>query len=350
MKIILKIMTLNKFLISSLVLCFLLVNPQFYKKADAGSPSDSIYYFSDFVMGVKIEMKLAGSSPIELNKISQDAFDEMKSLDGKLSNWKEESEISRLNRAGAGRWIKVSPELFEVIAQGVGLSKKTGGAFDITVGKLLELWNFYGRHPVLPEKEKIEEALQYVDFRFISLDKDNMSVKFEKEGVKIDLGGIAKGYIMKKGYEVLRKRGVKAGLINCAGDIFVWGKKPSGALWAIAIRNPYNSERPYAVISVTDTAVFTSGDYEREFEKGGKRYHHIFDPRTGVSSGKCRGVTVTGGSIDDVNGLSSSLFVMGAEKGREFTKGLKGIEAVFFPTEGSAVLTDGFRQKYLDKK
>lgn len=327
-----------------------ILEPVFVKKCNAGSSGDALYDFSGFVMGVKVEMKLRGSDEQYLKKCSDDAFSVMIGLDEKLSNWKEESEISLLNLADAGEWIKVSDDLFEVIASGVELSEKTGGAFDITVGRLLELWHFYGRDYVVPEEREIKKALDYIDCRLIALDKKTSSVKLIKKGVKIDLGGIAKGYIMKKGYEALRKDGIEAGLLNCSGDIYVWGEKPGGELWSIAIRNPFNPEKPFAVILVTDTAVFTSGDYERSFESNGRKYHHLFDPRTGVSADKCRGVTVIGKSIDDVNTLSSSLFVMGAGDGKVFAEGLKDIETVFFSADGKVVLTRGFKDKFLDRK
>jgi len=327
-----------------------LLVPVFVKKSNARSSDDELYYFSSFVMGVKVEMKLRGNDAEHLKKSSDNAFLVMSLLDEKLSNWKEKSEISLLNRADAGEWIKVSDDLFEVIASGNELSEKTGGVFDLTVGRLLELWHFYGRNPVVPEEREIKEALEYVDYRLVSLDKKTSSVRLMKKGIKIDLGGIAKGYIMKKGYETLRKEGIKAGLLNCAGDIYVWGGKPGDELWSIAIRNPFNPEKPFAVISVTDTAVFTSGDYERSFESNGRKYHHIFDPRTGMSADKCRGVTVIGKNIDDVNGLSSSLFIMGPRDGKALAEGLNDIEAVFFSARNGVVLTGGLKEGFLDRK
>ena len=341
-----------KLLYSVALLFFILtalLDPAFVKKSNAGSSGDALYYFSGFVMGVKVEMTLRGSDEANLKKSSDNAFSVMKQLDEKLSNWKEESEISLLNLADAGEWIKVSNDLFEVLASGNELSEKTGGAFDTTVGRLLELWDFYGRNPVVPEQSEIKKALEYVDYHLIRLDKKTSSVKLMKKGVKIDLGGIAKGYIMKKGYEVLRKEGIDAGLLNCSGDIYVWGGKPGGELWSIAIRNPFNTEKPFAVISVTDTAVFTSGNYERGFESGGRKYHHILDPRTGMSADKCSGVTVIGSNIDDVNALSSSLFIMGPVEGKAFAEELKGVEAVFFSVDGSAVLTGGFKKEFIDR-
>ncbi|RMF92848.1 MAG: FAD:protein FMN transferase [Candidatus Schekmanbacteria bacterium] len=316
----------------------------------AHSSTAKIYYFSDFIMGVKVEMKLVGEEKEQLQKTADKAFLVMKNLDDRLSNWKEDSEISYLNRNGSKGWIKVSKELYEVISEGVNLSKRTNGAFDMTVGRLLNLWNFYSRNPVKPSDDEINEALKCVNYRLIELNKKKSAVKFLKEGVNIDLGGIAKGYIMKKGFDIIKENGVEGGLINCSGDIYVWGKKPNGSLWAIAIRNPFNPDKPFAVISVTNKAIFTSGDYERMFEWRGKKYHHILNPKTGISANECRGVTVVGNTIDDVNGLSSSLFIMGAEKGKKFVEGMKGIEAVFFTSSNKIIMTKGFEKNFLDQR
>ena len=307
---------------------------------------DSLYYFSDFVMGVQVEMTLRSSDVTLASEAAEDAFREMKRLDSKLSNWKEDSEISKINRTSSTEWFPVSDEMSEVLSEGLQLSEATNGAFDMTVGKLLRLWNFYSGEPSLPPEEKQKEAMQYVGYKLLEFDKEKKLLRFRKSGVEIDLGGIAKGYILGKGYKLLRQEGISAGLINGAGDIYVWGKKPDGNLWNIAIHDPMNPDVPLAILPLTDKAIFTSGDYERKFEKGGKVFHHIFDPRTGDSARGCHGVTIIAENIGNSNGLSSSVFILGPEQGKVFIDKLPDVEAVIIASDGKVILSEGFRKKF----
>ena len=309
---------------------------------------DSLFYFSDFVMGVQVEMTLRSSDIALASEAAEDAFREMKRLDNKLSNWKEESEISKINKASPTEWIPVSDEMFEVLSEGLKLSESTNGAFDMTVGKLLRLWNFYSGEPSLPPEEKQKEAMQYVGYKLVELDREKKMLRFRKNGVEIDLGGIAKGYILRKGHKLLRKEGIASGLINGAGDIYVWGKKPDKSLWNIAVHDPMNPDIPLTILPVTDEAIFTSGDYERKFKKEGKVFHHIFDPRTGTSATGCHGVTIITENIEGSNGLSSSVFILGPEQGKAFIDKLQDTEAIIFSSDGKVILSENFRKKFPD--
>jgi len=311
-------------------------------------PKDSLFYFSDFVMGVKVEMTLRSSDVTLASEAAEDAFREMKRLDSKLSNWKEDSEISKINKASPTEWIPVSDDMFEVLSEALKLSESTNGAFDITVGKLLSLWNFYSGEPSLPPEEKQKEAMQYVGYKLVELDREKKMLRFRKSGVEIDLGGIGKGYILGRGYEVLREKGISAGLINGAGDVYVWGKKPDKSLWNIAVHDPINPNVPLAILPVTDAAIFTSGDYERKFEKEGKVFHHIFDPRTGTSATGCHGVTIIAENIEGSNGLSSSVFILGPKQGKAFIDKLTDTEAIIFSSDGKVILSENFRKKFPD--
>ena len=311
---------------------------------------DSLFSFKKFVMGVEVELILRDSNESHAQKASESAFAEMTRLDGILSNWKENSEISEINRSQEGKWVPVSKELFEVISKGMDVSKSTGGAFDITVGRLLHLWGFYTSSPQKPLKEEIDKALNSVGYKLIELDTEKHSLFFKKPGLEIDLGGIAKGYIIEKGFDVLKTFGIKAGLINGSGDIYVWGKKSGDKLWNIAVEDPLDREKPLTILPVTDTAIFTSGDYERRFVEEDGVFHHILDPKTGMPAGKCRGVTVIGKSINSVNGLSSAVFALGPEKGISFIEKLNDAEAVVFDADGKVILSKGFKKRYPDAR
>lgn len=334
----------KSFLVSIAVFSFLF----FGKAVHLSFPDDSLFSFKKFVMGVEVELILRDSSESHARKASETAFAEMTRLDAIMSNWKEKSEISEINRSQEGKWIPVSKELFEVISKGIDVSKSTEGAFDITVGKLLHLWGFYTSSPEKPLKEEIDKVLNSVGYKLIELDTEKHLLFFKKSGVEIDLGGIAKGYILEKGFETLKTSGIKAGLINGSGDVYVWGKKPGDKLWNIAVEDPLNREKPLTVLPVTDTAIFTSGDYERRFVSENGVFHHILDPKTGMSASKCHGVTVIGKTINYVNGLSSAVFVLGPEKGISFIEKLNDVEAVVFDADGKVILSKGFKKKYPD--
>ena len=320
----------------------------FGKAVHLSFSDDSLFSFKKFVMGVEVELILRDSSESHARKASEAAFAEMTRLDAIMSNWKENSEISEVNRSPEGKWIPVSKELFEVISRGLDISKSTGGAFDITVGKLLNLWGFYTSSPKKPLKEEIDNALKSVGYKLIELNPEKHSLFFKKPGIEIDLGGIAKGYILEKGFESLKGYGIKAGLINGSGDIYVWGEKPGDKLWNIAVEDPINREKPLTILSVTDTAIFTSGDYERRFIEEDGVFHHILDPKTGMPAGDCRGVTVIGKSINEVNGLSSAVFILGHEKGISFAEKLPNVEAVVSDADGKVILSKGFKKNYPD--
>jgi len=309
-------------------------------------PKDSLFHFQKFVMGIEVEFILRDSDETHAQKASESAFAEMARLEGILSNWKENSKISKINRSQAGKWIPVSREIFEVLSKGMKISESTNGAFDLTVGKLTRLWGFYTGEPKKPSKEKLDEALAVVDYSLIELDSKKQALLIKKSGVEIDLGGVAKGYILEKGFEVLKSFGIKAGLINGSGDIYVWGKKPGDKLWNIAVEDPLNRNRPLTILSVTDTAIFSSGDYERKFIEEGKVYHHILDPKTGLPANKCHGVTIIGKSISDINGLSSAVFVLGPEEGISFIEKNPGLSAIVVDADGKVILSKGFKEKH----
>ncbi|MBI5375460.1 MAG: FAD:protein FMN transferase [Candidatus Schekmanbacteria bacterium] len=308
--------------------------------------NDSLYVYRDFVMGVQVELTLRSSDENTAQNAAMEAFEEMKRLDRMLSNWKDDSEVSEINRNSSTEWIKVSDEMFEVLSRAQSLSKETNGAFDITVGKLLHLWNFYSRNPLEPSEKEQRNAMGYVSYKFIELDRVKKMLRFIKPGIEIDLGGIAKGYILEKGYEVLEDNGIQAGLINGSGDVYVWGEKPDGNLWNVAVRNPGNPETPLAILPLTDMAVFSSGDYERKFSNEGKTFHHIFDPRTGMPATGCHGVTVIAKTIKDADGLSSSVFVMGPEEGKDFADKIGGTGVIIIENDGRVVFNKWVRKRF----
>ena len=263
-------------------------------------------------------------------------------VDSLMSPVRENSDVARIN-AGAGRWVRVSPLTAECIRYAVKVGTLSGGAFDITAGKLVHLWHFdteTGWHE--PPPKLIDSVKKFVDFRKIQVDGDSVWIA---PGQRIDLGGIAKGFAIDLAARKLMQLGVRNALVDAGGDIFAIGEGPSGK-WRIGIRDPFNSSGIMSILDISNLSVCTSGNYERFIEINGKRYSHIFDPRTGWPVMGVVSVTVVGPEAVMCDGLATAVFVLGKRAGIPLIESLDGYEALMVTTDDT-VYTSGFR-KYLE--
>ncbi|MFC1674761.1 FAD:protein FMN transferase [Candidatus Omnitrophota bacterium] len=244
------------------------------------------------------------------------AFDEIERVEGLLSKFKEESEISRLNRAGE---LQVSDDTFYLLRKAKEFWQKSNGAFDISVAPLLDLWGFTNGEYRVPSQDEIMKILTSVGTDKISLnDKDNL-VKFDAEGMKIDLGAIAKGYAVDSAIKKVKAAGINNCLIDAGGDIYALGVR-SNAAWSIGIQDP-REEAIKETIGISNRGVATSGDYERYFRRGNRRYTHILDPKTGYPARKMiASVTVIARDCLTADAIATSIFVLGKNKGEEFAQ------------------------------
>lgn len=271
------------------------------------------------------------------------AFKRIEELEKKLSVYRKDSEISILNRTGKIK--NPSPEFIEIMRESIKAGDLTESAFDITVAPVVSLWGFGpptekskagtrptfvgapvgGQKSKVPNEKEIKKALVLVNYKNIVIDEKNNLIYFKKKGMQINLGGIAKGYAVDKAIEVLKKEGVKKAIVNAGGDLYAMG-----TVWRIGIKHP-RKEGILETIPVKDVAVATSGDYERfftGFQAGKKkRFHHIFDPRTGYPTQGCISVTIIAPTCTTADWLATGVFVLGPEKGLTFLKtlGIKGI-------------------------
>jgi thiamine biosynthesis lipoprotein len=303
------------------------------------------YKYNRPLMGTQVSLTLCGEDEAKAANAAEAAFAEMERLEGLFSSWNENSEVSLVNRAVATMWTKVSQETMDVIGQSIQLSRNSGGAFDVTVGALRRIWK-WNTTPRVPSPQEIKATLPLVDFTLVQLEPVSSSVSLGKIGVQIDLGGIAKGYILEKGYKTLKRFGIDNGLIDGGGDVYCWGLKPDGSRWEVGVANPLSPSSYLAVLTVSNKAVFTSGDYERKFTENKVNYHHIFDPKTGYPARLCHGVTVIGDNIPQINGLSSTIFILGPAKGMKFLKKYPGVEAIIVSEKGEILVSPGFEAKY----
>jgi thiamine biosynthesis lipoprotein len=277
------------------------------------------------IMGTRCDVELWTEDRAKGEAAISAVFDEMRRVDNEFSTYKPESEVSRVNDGAARAPLHISKELFDLIATSIDYSKLTRGTFDITYASVGYLYN-YPDH-VRPSEAQIAAALPESNYRHIHLDAAAQTVFFDHPGVRIDFGGIGKGYAVDRGIAVLQGLGVTRAMVNAGGDSRIIGDR-FGKPWIIGIRDPDDRNRTILKIPLTDTAFSTSGDYERFFDEGGVRYHHILDPRTGKSPHKVRSVTIIGPYATRTDALTKSVFVMGVEEGLAFINGLPDIDAV----------------------
>jgi thiamine biosynthesis lipoprotein len=265
-------------------------------------------------------------------------FSEIKRIEDLLSKYNPDSEVSKLNREGK---LKASPETFYIIRKSQEFWSETGGAFDITIAPLVDLWGFTEKKYYVPGKEEINKVLELVGMNKIIVNDLNNVVEFTLSGMKVDLGAIAKGYSLDCAVKKLQESGIKSCLINAGGQVYCLGDKPRSSLdlisyfkegrgkfgspWKVAVKNP-RGEKAIDYLELKDCSVATSGDYEQYFIKENKRYSHILNPKSGYPADSgIVSVTVIAPSGLIADALSTSIFVLGKEKGMELAKKFKDV-------------------------
>jgi len=233
-------------------------------------------------MGTYVTVSAYGSNHLRLQDAISAAFKAIHEVDERMSVHRPDSELSRVNAEAARQPVKVSPELFHVLAAALDISKTTRGAFDVTTRPLTDLWGFlWKKNYRLPTASELERVLPLVNFELIELDPANRTVRFLREGVSIDLGGIAKGYAVDRALETLAAAGITNAMVKAGGDLRVIGLPPGQEHWTVFLEDP-NKRGARIQVRLRDAALSTSGDYENFFEVNGTRYSHILDPRTGM--------------------------------------------------------------------
>jgi len=292
------------------------------------------------IMGTRVGVELWHDQAGPARAAMDAVLAEFRRLDQALSPFIEESELARVNREAASHPVAVSAELFGLLEQSRHFSELTHGAFDITFASVGYLYDYrQGRRPT---DAQIAARLPNIDYRQVELDPHTRQVHFGRPGVRIDLGGIAKGYAVDRAIALLQERGIKHALVSAGGDSRIIGDH-EGRPWHIGIRAPRDPQGMVAVLPLTDTAISTSGDYERYFEADGVRYHHILNPRTGRSAREERSVTILGPNATETDALSTSVFVLGTQAGLALVERLPEIEAVIIDSQGRMHYSDGLR-------
>ena len=269
-------------------------------------------------------------------------LEEMNRVNRLMSPYIEQSQLSKINKHAHEGPVEVNRDLFELIEKSLEVSRLTDGAFDITFASVGHLFNY--RKEIKPTEEEVAAAKLLIDYKNVVLDKNQKSVAFLKKGVKIDLGGIAKGFAVDQSIQHLRNLGIKHALVSAGGDTRLLGDR-HGRAWLVGIRDPANTEEVIVKLPLQDEALSTSGDYERFFIEDGKKYHHILHPATGYSASEVRSVSILASDATTTDALSTSIFVMGAMKGLELLNSLKGVEGVIVDQQGKLYYSEGLEKQ-----
>lgn len=290
-------------------------------------------------MGTVVEVTVAHQSEETARTAMGAAFDEIERIDLLLSGHRSQSLVSKINNEGALRPVPVGPELYPLFVAARGYGRESDGAFDVTVGVVSRIWKFEPGG-VVPDPAEAARALAKVGYDGLLLDDSAQSVGFARDGMAIDLGAIAKGWAVDRAIDRLKSLGIESAIIDAGGDLRLIGTRPGKRSWRIGIQHPREQGSLIASLDLADTAVVTSGDYERFFVADGVRYHHILDPATGRPASGCRSVTVIAPTAMEADACATAAFVLGPQRGIAFLRARPGVRGMIVDAAGALHWTD----------
>lgn len=291
-------------------------------------------------MGTEVSVYLWHDDSEKGQQALDAVFAEVARLDQMMSTYIEDSLISSVNRDAAKYPVAAGDELFRLVERSLDISVLTRGAFDITYDSVGQHYDF--RQRLRPTEELVTSELQLIDYRLVKTDRNQRTVHFLQDGVRINLGGIAKGYAVERGVEVAKRFGVRNARVTAGGDTRLLGDR-LGQAWMVGVQNPRNEDDVAVTIPLADEAISTSGDYERFFIEDGERYHHIIVPSTGTPAGEVRSATIIGPDAVMTDALSTSVFVMGVDQGLRLISTLPDYEGIVINADGEMYYSDGLR-------
>ena len=289
------------------------------------------------LMGSRFDITVVAKNPIEANEYIDLAVNEITRIEKLISSWDSNSQTSEINKNAGLKPIKVDVELFDLIQRSIGISKLTDGAFDISYASMDKIWKFDGSMKEMPSADSIKASVEKVGFQNIMLDNENNTVFLKLKGMKIGFGAIGKGYAADKAKDLLISKGVVSGIINASGDMNTWGKQPDGSEWKVAITNPMDKNKVFALLPISNGAVVTSGNYEKYVTFNNIRYTHIIDPRSGYPATGIISVTVFAPKAELADALATSVFVMGKEVGLNRIEQLPKVECIIIDDKGNII-------------
>jgi thiamine biosynthesis lipoprotein len=300
-------------------------------------------------MGTEVKVSVWTRDESGARLAADRVFAEFDRLDALMSVWKDGSDVQRLNAAAGTHAVPVSPEVIETLETARQVSEWTEGAFDVTFGALSGLWKFdtQDKDERIPDRGEVVKRLPLVNFRDLVVDKGAGTAFLKREGMRVNLGGIGKGYAVDRGVAVLGRSGVRDFIIQAGGDMYVAGRRGDRP-WRVGIRDPRGpADRSFAALDLTDGTFSTSGDYERFFMKDGRRYHHILDLSRGEPATASRSVTLVTDRAVIADALAKGVFVLGPEKGMALVERLPNVDAVVVSAKNEVSISSRLRNRLI---
>ena len=286
------------------------------------------------MLGSPFEMTVVANDTVQGNEFIDLAIAEVKRVEYLISDWIPTSQISQVNKNAGIKPVKVDKEVFDLVSRAIKVSQITSGAFDISYASMDRIWKFDSSMKAMPTEEAIKKSVSKIGYKNIVLDPKEQTIFLKNEGMKLGLGGIGQGYIADKVKELLFSKGCVSGIVNVSGDINAWGKQPDGKPWTVGIVNPLNKNKIFATFPLENSAVETSGSYEKFVIFNGIRYAHIIDPRTGYPAQGVVSVSVFAKQTEIADALATGIFVLGVEVGLDLVNQLKGIQCIIVDDKG----------------
>ena len=286
------------------------------------------------MLGSPLEITVVAKDTIQGNQYIDLAITEVKRIEYLISDWIPSTQISQVNKNAGSKPVKVDKEVFDLVGRAIKVSQITSGAFDISYASMDKIWKFDGSMKAMPTEEAIKKSVSKIGYKNIILDSKEQTIFLKNEGMKLGLGGIGQGYIADKVKELLFSKGCTSGIVNVSGDINAWGRQPDGNPWTVGIVNPLNKNKVFATFPLEDSAVETSGNYEKYVIFNGIRYSHIIDPRTGYPAQGVVSVSVFAKQTEIADALATGIFVMGVDVGIDLVNQLKGVECIMVDDKG----------------
>lgn len=295
------------------------------------------------LMGTQLDITVQAPDAEQRQLALQAAFAEMERLAGMMSRYRADSLVAALQRAAGREAVPLPAEMFAVLQMAKAMAQRSGGAFDPSIGALAE-WNFDPARPAMPTPEQLARELPLVDHRDLLLDERASTARLRRAGMRLDLGGIAKLPILAAGMQTLRRHGIEHAMLNGGGDVLVSGQL-QGRDWRIGLRDPRAPAQLLGTLALSEGWVAASGDYERCFERAGRRYHHILDPHSGQPSQGPHGVVLVARRMEAINGLGAAIMVAGADAGRRWLAQTPEVDALIAGRDGGMWRSAGMARR-----
>jgi thiamine biosynthesis lipoprotein len=324
---------LYKFLFLSVIMCSFSGNAQVLRKR------------TTLLMGGRFDITIVAKDSLLAEQNIDEVIAEITRIENLISDWKPDSQVSRVNQNAGIKPIKVDREVLELTQRAIQFSEVTKGGFDVSFAAMDRIWKFDGSMTEMPSAEAIKKSVEKVGYKNIVLDTVQSTIFLKLKGMKIGFGALGEGYATDKCRNMMLAKGIKAGIVNGSGDMTAWGKQPNGKDWNIGMTNPFHPDTLFAVVPLNNGAVTTSGSYEKFVILNGKRYSHIINPATGYPATGLCSVSVFGPNAETANGLSTSLMVLGQTQGLLLLKKYPEYSCVMITDNGKLVKSKNFKIK-----